>query len=161
MRTVFLSKEADAGANDRIGIHHCKQPVYSVYLLPQYRMPKSLKDYNDIIRTFCEERNWSNTDPNQLINSIFIELAELAEHFQWQNQFKERSEEEQKALDFEFVDVFFYLMELADRANVDLEAAFDEKLPKLRAKFPVGQTAEEHKAVRKEYRESGKNKLYE
>lgn len=124
-------------------------------------MPKSIQQITKIISDFGDRRGWENNDPNQLISSILIELGELAEHYQWQDSFIQRTDEEKKALGFEFVDIIFYLFRLADKSGVDIEAAFDEKLPKLEAKFPVGQSDEEHDAIKKEYRESGKNKLYD
>ena len=59
-------------------------------------MSKSLKDLAEIVDKFCVERGWKNGDPNQLITSTHIELGELAEHYQWQNKFKELSEEEKR-----------------------------------------------------------------
>jgi len=57
-------------------------------------MAKSLNQLIDQVADFSERRNWGNTNPNQLITSILIELGELGEHFQWDNEFKEYSDEE-------------------------------------------------------------------
>ncbi|MCA9302383.1 dUTP diphosphatase [Candidatus Nomurabacteria bacterium] len=100
-------------------------------------MSKSLKDIEkDVIRV-CNERNWNNTDPNQLISSIMIELAELAEHYQWQNDFSKidkLSKSDKEELGYEFVDVLFYLLRLAHKSNIDIEKYFYKKLPKIKTK---------------------------
>ena len=121
-------------------------------------MSKSIQEISEIVEKFCTERNWENKDPNQLITSTFIELGELAEHYQWKNEFQKYSEEEIEEIGFEFVDVLFYLIRLANKTGIDIEKAFDKKLPKLAKKFPVGK---DPTVAHNEYRKSGKNKLYE
>ncbi len=120
----------------------------------------SLNDIVAIIHNFNEKRGWESNDPNQLISSILIELAELAEHFQWKDHYPELSKEERVSLGYEFVDVIFYLFRLADKAGVDIETSFFSKLPLLEKKFSVGQTDDEHFKIKKDYRQTGKNRLY-
>lgn len=120
----------------------------------------NLKDLTEIIVEFSKKRGWENEDPNQLISSILIELGELAEHYQWKNKFKALSDKEKKIIGYEYVDVIFYLFRLAHNSGIDIEEAFFDKLPKLEKKFPVGQSNEDHKKVKEEYRRSGKNKEY-
>ena len=60
-----------------------------------------------------------------------------------------------------FVDVFFDLFRLANNSGIDIEKYFDEKIPKLEKKFPVGQTNDEIKKAHDDYRENGKNKTYD
>jgi NTP pyrophosphatase (non-canonical NTP hydrolase) len=121
-------------------------------------MSKSLKQIQEDIDQFCKERNWHHKHPNDLISAIMIELGELAEHYQWSNEFKEVTEEEKKEIGYEFVDVLFYLCTLANKADIDMEEMFYEKLPKLKEKFKDGKDTLK---INKKYRESGKNKLYE
>ncbi len=121
-------------------------------------MEKTLKEIQKDIDKFCEERNWDNNDPNQLIASIVIELGELSEHYQWENKFKRFSKIERKEVGYEFVDVLFYLCRLANRSGIDIEEMFYDKLPKLGKKFKNGKNV---KKANKNYRETGKNRLYE
>jgi NTP pyrophosphatase (non-canonical NTP hydrolase) len=121
-------------------------------------MSKSLTQIQKDINEFCKEREWNHKHPNDLISSIMIELGELAEHYQWQNEFKELSKEEKKELGYEFVDVLFYFCTLANKAEIDLQEAFYDKLPKLKEKFKDGKHVKE---MNKKYRASGKNKLYD
>jgi len=124
-------------------------------------MGKSIKQITDIIEKFCEERKWWNEDPNQLLTSTFIELGELAEHYQWKNKFEKWDEVKKREVGYEFVDVIFYLFRIARQSNIDIEKYFDEKLPKLEKKFLIGQSSKEHFQIKKDYRKTGKNKLYE
>lgn len=118
----------------------------------------SLNDLVKRIDAFCIERNWNHEHPNSLIASTVIELGELAEHYQWQSKFSKFSEEEKKEIAFEFVDVLFYLYRLASITGIDLEEAFNDKLPRLAKKFPIGSDT---KVQNKEYRKTGKNRLYD
>lgn len=119
-------------------------------------MSNSIKELQKMVNKFSEERGWSHSDPNQLITSLMIELAELSEHYQWQSEFKQFKGDEKIEVGYEFVDVFIYLLRLADKSDIDLEKAFLEKLPKLEKKFPIGSN---QKKQHNEYRKNGKNKL--
>ena len=121
-------------------------------------MSKSLKDLTKEIESFCEKRGWGNEDPNQLITSIIIELGELAEHYQWENEFKDLTEKEKKEIGYEYVDVLFYFLRLASNSGIDIEKYFYEKLPKLEEKFPVGK---DPRKAHDEYRKKGKNRRYD
>lgn len=124
-------------------------------------MSKSIQELSDIVKQFCEDRDWKHGDPNQLLSSISIEFGELAENYQWQNSFKEYTEEERKEIGYEFVDVLFYIFRLADKSGIDIEKYFMEKLPKLEEKFPIGQKKKDYKKIKEEYRKTGKNKDYD
>ena len=121
-------------------------------------MNKSLNQIQKDVDHFCEERNWIHGYPNNLISATMIELGELAEHYQWQNEFKKYSKTEKKEIGYEFVDVIFYLCRLANRTGINIEESFYDKLPKMAVKFPVGKDCLE---ANREYREKGKNKLYD
>ncbi len=101
-------------------------------------MAKSIKEITDIINKFSYERGWLNEEPNHLLSSIFIELGELAEHYQWKSKFEKVEGDKKTELGFEFVDVIFYLFRLASHSGIDIEEYFDKKLPKLTEKFPIG-----------------------
>src|SRR3989344_7042066 len=119
---------------------------------------KTLKDLTNIIKEFCDTRDWKNDDPNQLISSMLIELGELAEHYQWENHFKEYDDNKKREMGYEFVDILFYLLRIASKSDIDIEKYFDEKIIKLEKKFPIGADVLEQ---RKLYREKGLNKIYE
>lgn len=123
-------------------------------------MSHTLKEIQEDVEKFCKERNWNNSDPNQLITSIIIELGELSEHYQWKNKFPEFTEDEKTEIGFEFVDVIFYLARLANNSGIDLEEYFYKKLPKLEKKFPTN-IGNDTSKVHKLYRDTGMNKRYE
>lgn len=121
-------------------------------------MQKSLNQIQKEVDKFCEERNWNHESPNTLIAATIIEMGELAEHYQWQKDFKVLEGDKKTEVAYEFVDVIFYLTILANKSGIDITEAFYKKLPKLKKKFPVGKSSLE---ANKEYRNSGKNKLYD
>ena len=121
-------------------------------------MSKTLEEMTKDVEKFCDDRDWNHESPNSLIAAILIEMGELAEHYQWQKEFKKLSKKEEKELGYEFVDVLVYFLRLASRSGIDIEKYFYEKLPKLEKKFPVGKDALE---ANKEYRNNGKNKTYD
>lgn len=122
---------------------------------------QTISEITKKIIKFSDERGWVHENPQQLLNSVMIELGELAEHYQWLSKFPDWDEKKKLEVGYEFVDVIFYLFRLAKRSGVDIESSFNSKLPKLAKKFPVGQTSNEMKQVKEEYRKTGKNKLYE
>mgnify|MGYP002682517339 CR=1 FL=1 len=78
-------------------------------------MKKCLNDYIQEVANFAEVRGWENEDPNELLTSTVIELGELAEHYQWQKEFKKKyTEREKKEIGYEFVDVFSIFLESLD-----------------------------------------------
>lgn len=109
------------------------------------------------IQKFCDIRGWKHTDPNHLITSLNIEIGELSEHYQWEKTFKKFQNDEKTEVGYEFVDVLFYLLRLAQLSDIDISKYFYEKLPKLEEKFPIGMKS---KVANQEYRKSGKNRLY-
>lgn len=48
---------------------------------------KTLQDLQRIVSTFRDERGWTKYhNPKNLVISILVEAAELAEHFQWKRR---------------------------------------------------------------------------
>ena len=92
------------------------------------------------LREFAEERNWQGFHaPKNLLMAMNVEVAELMEHFQWLTE--EQSENlDAKTFDevqYEVADVFIYLVRLADRLDVDLDAVVEEKIKRNAAKYPA------------------------
>ena len=92
------------------------------------------------LRDFAEERDWQGFHaPKNLVMAMNVEVAELMEHFQWLTE--ERSENlDEKTLDevkYEVADVFIYLVRLADKLDVDLDAVVSEKIKRNAAKYPA------------------------
>ena len=69
------------------------------------------------------------------------EAGELLEIFQWlteEQSFDLKNEGINKvAVEEEIADIFLYLLRLADKLEIDLQAAIDKKLVKNAEKYPV------------------------
>jgi NTP pyrophosphatase (non-canonical NTP hydrolase) len=84
------------------------------------------------IRTFNEERDWDQFhSPVNLAKSVCIEAAELLECFQWSDGY------DLQAVGEEMADVFTYLIDMAERLQIDLIEVTDRKMDKNALKYPV------------------------
>jgi NTP pyrophosphatase (non-canonical NTP hydrolase) len=95
-----------------------------------------------LVREFVDERDWDQFHtPKNLASALTVEAAELLEHFQWlQNgRVEELGEDKLKEVRHEMADVLVYLVRLADKLDVDLLAAVQEKMVLNRAKYPAEQ----------------------
>jgi 8-oxo-dGTP diphosphatase len=81
------------------------------------------------MHTFVRSKGWYEPDskrpqtPRNLAISLSLEANEVLEHFQWQDDMKERDE-----LASELADVALYLLQLASVSGIDLEQAILLKL---------------------------------
>ena len=102
----------------------------------------SLRQLTDELLRFRDERNWAQFHTlRHLIVSLNLEAAELLELTQWKSDAEMAALPEDaagmEALRDECADVLLYLLQIADRAGIDLEAAAYAKLAKNGAKYPV------------------------
>lgn len=91
---------------------------------------------------FRDERNWAQFHTlRNLIVSLNLEAGELLELTQWKSDAEMDAlladPAKQDALRDECADVLLYLLLIADRAGIDLEAAAQDKLRKNAEKYPV------------------------
>ncbi|MFL6660356.1 MAG: nucleotide pyrophosphohydrolase [Massilia sp.] len=92
------------------------------------------------MRVFVDERDWDQFHtPKNLACALSVEVAELLEHFQWlQNgSSAELGEAKLEAVRHEMADVLVYLVRLADKLNVDLGDAVEQKMVLNRLKYPA------------------------
>ena len=86
---------------------------------------------------FRDERDWAQFHTlRNLIVSLNLEAAELLELTQWKSE-EEMLDISGEALRDECADVLLYLLLIAERAGIDLDAAARAKLAKNEAKYPV------------------------
>lgn len=84
------------------------------------------------IKKFNEDRDWNQFhSPDNLAKSISIEAGELLECFQWNNEY------DLENVTDEMADVFVYLLDLANKLNIDLLEVTDKKIDKNAEKYPV------------------------
>ena len=92
------------------------------------------------LRRFAEEREWEQFhSPKNLSMALGVEVAELAEHFQWLSQEESRNlagEEREEVAD-EIGDVLIYLARLSDILDIDPVDSALRKVEKNREKYPV------------------------
>ncbi|MBO1515422.1 nucleotide pyrophosphohydrolase [Metabacillus bambusae] len=96
-----------------------------------------MKDIMQKIIEFRDERGWAPYhNEKDLAISISLEANELLENFQWRNS-EEAVAESIQNIKEEMADVFIYLLQLADKMNVDLEEEAFKKMEKNALKYPV------------------------
>jgi NTP pyrophosphatase (non-canonical NTP hydrolase) len=91
------------------------------------------------LRHFADERDWQPYQtPKNLAMAMTVEAAELLEIFQWltPEQSLNLSDDQRRHLGEELSDVLLYLLQIADHAGVDLEAAVERKLAMNALKHP-------------------------
>ncbi|MBQ5949314.1 nucleotide pyrophosphohydrolase [Massilia sp. ST3] len=95
-----------------------------------------------LVREFVDERDWDQFHtPKNLASALSVEAAELLEHFQWlqHGRLEELGPDKLAEVRHEMADVLVYLVRLADKLDVDLFAAVQEKMVLNRAKYPAEQ----------------------
>jgi NTP pyrophosphatase (non-canonical NTP hydrolase) len=115
---------------------------------------RSLNEMQAELVEFLEVRGW--------VNGSVGEMGELAESMNQGVSFDEiaMNSDLKKEIGFEMVDVLNYMMRIAAACEIDLETAFNEKMPLLAEKYPIGIDRKQARINQAEYRATGKNKLY-
>jgi NTP pyrophosphatase (non-canonical NTP hydrolase) len=93
-----------------------------------------------LVRQFVDERDWDQFHtPKNLSSALSVEAAELLEHFQWlhKGDAAELGEAKLREVKHEMADVLVYLVRLADKLDVDLMSAVEEKMVLNRLKYPA------------------------
>lgn len=105
-------------------------------------MKTTLDTLTQELRRFAAERDWEQFhSPKNLASALTVEAAELLEHFQWltEEQSRNLARDKRAAVSDEMADVLLYLLQIADKLQVDLIAAASEKLVRNALKYPVAQ----------------------
>lgn len=100
----------------------------------------TLTELRERTRAFARERDWEQFHtPKNLAMALSVEVAELAEHFQWLHTGADAELDDAKrtGIRHELADVLLYLVQLADKTGVDLRAAALEKMALNAAKYPA------------------------
>ena len=91
---------------------------------------------------FAQERDWDQFhSPKNLASALSVEASEILELFQWLTPeqslaIKDKPNEKQHVAD-EIADTFIYLLRLADKLEIDIEAAIESKMKRNADKYPV------------------------
>lgn len=92
------------------------------------------------ILAFREERDWLKFhNPKDLALSLVLEASEVLELTQWKHgdELVSYLEERRENLGDELSDVLYWLLLLAHEFDIDLVDAFERKMQKNEAKYPV------------------------
>ena len=102
-----------------------------------------IRALQDKIRLFCEERDWDRFHgPKDLAIGVVTEASELLELFRFlseEESFALVSDPKHRgAVEDELADVFFFVLRIAQRFDIDLVLASERKLEKNEARYPAG-----------------------
>jgi len=91
---------------------------------------------------FAAEREWDQFhNPKNLAIALSVECSELLEEFQWLSEEQASqvmaSVDQAERIREELADITAYLLQLANKLNVDLEEALLNKIDKNAVKYPV------------------------
>jgi len=92
-----------------------------------------------MLREFARERDWEQFhSPKNLAMALAAETGELVELFQWLSEEQSANPDpaRKQRMGEEMADLLIYLVRLADRLDLDLEQAVQDKLQQNRDKYP-------------------------
>lgn len=107
-------------------------------------MSNNLNDQNTkvdelrkLVKKYQGVRGWDEVSPKDVALSLVLEAAELLEHF----QFKSGKEVEEEARLYgpicdELADVLWWVIAMANRLDIDISRAFEQKMIKNEEKYP-------------------------
>jgi dCTP diphosphatase len=97
-----------------------------------------MEDLKKQIKEFIRARDWEQYHaPKNLAMALSAETAEILEIFQWKQAEDELNKKELDALRQEIGDVLVYLIELADKYQIDIIETAKEKMVLNGQKYPV------------------------
>ncbi|MDX2428326.1 MAG: nucleotide pyrophosphohydrolase [Xanthomonadales bacterium] len=115
-------------------------------------MSNDINNLKQQLREFADTRDWNQFhSPKNLSMALSIEAGEIMEHFQWltEEQSKNLPADKLDEVASELADTLLYLIRLADKLDIDLLAAAQNKIKLNDQKYPV----EKSKGNAKKYTE--------
>src|SRR5262245_20626007 len=98
-----------------------------------------LVELQERLREFAAERDWDRFhSPKNLAMALSVEAAELVEELQWLTEDQSRNLDAARLerVRLEAADVFIYLLRFADKLDIDLLRAAEEKIVLNAQKYP-------------------------
>tara|TARA_B110001454_G_C12528809_1_gene354307 strand:+ start:126 stop:509 length:384 start_codon:yes stop_codon:yes gene_type:complete len=102
-----------------------------------------MQDLNQLqayLRQFAKDRDWDQFhSPKNLSMALSVEVSELLENFQWltEEQSYALDQQQHAAVVDEIADVQMYLARLADKLDINIGEAIEQKIVKNEAKYPA------------------------
>ena len=100
------------------------------------------------LRAFAAARDWDQFhSPKNLAMALIVEAAELVEHFQWLKQSESLSltGDKREAVRMELADIQIYLVRIADKLDINLLEAVEQKILVNEQKYPADKVKGQHK----------------
>jgi NTP pyrophosphatase (non-canonical NTP hydrolase) len=126
-----------------------------------------MQDLNQLqayLRQFAKDRDWDQFhSPKNLSMALSVEVSELLENFQWltEEQSYTLDQQQRAAVVDEIADVQMYLARLADKLDINIGEAIEQKINKNEAKYPPelvkGSSKKYTEYVKEEQQESQKD----
>ena len=97
-----------------------------------------MEDLKNHIKEFIRARDWEQYHaPKNLAMALSVEAAEIVEIFQWKESEQSLTPDELEGLRQEIGDVLVYLLELADKYEIDIIQAAKDKMALNETKYPA------------------------
>lgn len=103
----------------------------------------TIHQLKDKVRKFCEDRQWDQYhNAKDLAIGIITEAAELLDHFRFKsegeidNLFNSKRQE----IAEELADIFYFVLRLSQKYNIDLSSELLKKLEKNELKYPINKS---------------------
>ncbi len=88
----------------------------------------TLSDYQQLIGIMCKQHGWDKNTTSDVFLLLTEEVGEVAKEIRRLSNFKGQNKTgDVEALSHELADVLNYLFEIANRFDIDLEAAYRAK----------------------------------
>ncbi|MCX6775688.1 MAG: nucleotide pyrophosphohydrolase [Candidatus Micrarchaeota archaeon] len=102
----------------------------------------TLDDLKKTVKKFCEDRDWDQYhNAKDLAIGIITESSELLEHFRFKSEkeIEEMFKDSRKKSEIseEMADVFYFLLRLAQKYDIDLGSELSKKIAHNEKKYPV------------------------
>jgi NTP pyrophosphatase (non-canonical NTP hydrolase) len=107
----------------------------------------TIEELQILIRKFCDDRDWDQFHNfKDLAISLLLEATEVLEHFQWKNtnEVIEHGTLHKTEIAEELADVFYWVLLLANKLNINLIDAFQSKMHQNEAKYPIHKAKGRH-----------------
>ena len=97
-----------------------------------------MEELRNQIKEFIRDRDWEQYHaPKNLALALSVEVAEIVEIFQWKKSDQELTADEIEGLRQEIGDVLVYLLELAEKYQIDIIQAAKDKMVLNEKKYPA------------------------
>jgi NTP pyrophosphatase (non-canonical NTP hydrolase) len=101
-----------------------------------------VEELKDIVKQFCIERDWDQYhNAKDLTIALSIEVSELLEIFRWKSLDEIEqlflADKKRDEIEDEVADIFYFLLRISQKYEVDLSESLKKKMEKNKIKYPV------------------------